>query len=50
MVSNVELEGAHGLAIRRMIEEVQPFRPEATPEELVAEFANGQNRMAALGA
>jgi HEAT repeat protein len=42
------LEGAHGPAIRRMLEEAPPFRPEATPEELVAEFANGQNRMAAF--
>jgi HEAT repeat protein len=31
-----------------MIEEAPPFRPEAAPEELIAEFANGQNRMAAF--
>lgn len=47
MVSNM-LPGTHALAIRRMIEDAPPFRPEAAPEELVAEFANGQNRMAAF--
>ncbi|MGH9383878.1 MAG: HEAT repeat domain-containing protein [Vicinamibacterales bacterium] len=43
-----ELEGDHASAIRRMIKEAAPFRPEASPEELVAEFANGQNRWAAF--
>lgn len=41
-------EGAHAATIHRMIEEAPPFLPEATPEELVAEFANGANRMAAF--
>ncbi len=43
-----EVEGAHASAIRRMIKDAPPFRPEAAPEELVAEFANGKNRMAAF--
>ena len=43
-----ESAGAHAVAIRRMIEAAPPFRPEAAPEELVAEFANGENRMAAF--
>ena len=43
-----ELDGAHASAIRRMIKDAPPFRPWAAPEELVAEFANGQNRMAAF--
>ncbi len=42
------LEAAHASTIRRMIREAPPFRPQATPEELVAEFANGENRMAAF--
>ena len=42
------MEGAHAATIRRMIDEAPPFRPEATPDELVAEFANGQNRMPAF--
>lgn len=41
-------EGAHAPAIRRMLADAAPFRPEASSEELVAEFANGQNRMAAF--
>ena len=41
-------EGAHASAIRRLIKDTPPFRPEASPEELVAEFANGRNRMAAF--
>jgi HEAT repeat protein len=40
--------GAHAVTIRRMLDEAPPFRPEATPDELVAEFANGQNRMPAF--
>ena len=40
--------GTHAATIRRMIDDAPPFRPEATPDELVAEFANGQNRMAAF--
>jgi HEAT repeat protein len=43
-----EVEGAHASAIRRMMNEAPPFRPDAAPEELVAEFANGKNRMAAF--
>jgi HEAT repeat protein len=43
-----EMTGAHAATIRRMIDGAPPFRPEATPDELVAEFANGQNRMAAF--
>jgi HEAT repeat protein len=43
-----EMGGAHAATIRRMIEEAPPFRPEATPDELVAEFAKGQNRMPAF--
>jgi HEAT repeat protein len=31
-----------------MIDEAPPFRPDATPDELVAEFANAPNRMAAF--
>ncbi len=42
------LEAAHASTISRMIREAPPFRPQATPEELVAEFANGENRMAAF--
>lgn len=41
-------EGAHAATIRRMINDAEPFRPEATPEDLVAEFANSENRMAAF--
>ena len=41
------LEAAHASALRRMVEELPPFRPDATPEELVDEFAYGKNRMAA---
>jgi HEAT repeat protein len=42
------LEAAHAATIRRMIKDAPPFRPSATPEELVAEFATGANRMAAF--
>jgi HEAT repeat protein len=42
------LEAAHAATIRRMIKDVPPFRPFATPEELVAEFANSANRMSAF--
>ncbi len=42
------LEAAHASTISRMIKEAPPFRPVAAPEELVAEFANGENRMAAF--
>lgn len=42
------LETAHAATIRRWIEEAPPFRPEASAEELVAEFAIGENRMAAF--
>lgn len=40
--------GAHAPAIRRMIETAPPFRPEATCDALVAEFAHGEHRMAAF--
>jgi HEAT repeat protein len=46
--SLAEWDGAHASAIRRLIRDAPPFRPEAAPEELVAEFANGRNRMAAF--
>ena len=42
------MDGAHAATIRRMIDEAPPFRPDAAPDELVAEFANGRNRMAAF--
>jgi HEAT repeat protein len=41
-------EGAHATTIRRMIQDAPPFRSSATPEELVAEFAHSENRMAAF--
>ena len=43
-----EFEGDHAAVIRRMLEDAPPFRPQAAPEELVAEFANGENRMPAF--
>src|SRR5262245_30990692 len=39
---------AHAAAIRRMIKDAPPFRPAATSEELVAEFADSNSRMAAF--
>ena len=42
------METAHASTINHMIKEAPPFRPEATPDELVGEFANGENRMAAF--
>jgi HEAT repeat protein len=42
------IEGSHAAMIRRMIENAPPFRPDATADELVAEFANAENRMAAF--
>ncbi len=42
------LEAAHASTIRRMVKEAPPFRSEATPEDLVAEFENGEKRMAAF--
>ncbi len=41
------LEAAHSATLRRMVAEAPPFRPDAAPEELVSEFANGPNRFAA---
>jgi HEAT repeat protein len=41
-------EGAHAATIRRMIQDAPPFRPGATCEDLVAEFASSENRMAAF--
>ena len=43
-----ELDGNHAAVIQRMLKDGPPFRPQAAPEELVAEFANGQNRMPAF--
>jgi HEAT repeat protein len=43
-----ELNAAHASTIRRMIKDAPLFRPDASSEELVAEFANGQNRWAAF--
>lgn len=40
--------GAHGAAIRRLLAAAPPFRPEATPEELVEQFADASHRMAAF--
>jgi HEAT repeat protein len=48
MASEVKSEGAHAAVIRRMIQDAPAFRPSDTPEDLVAEFANGENRMAAF--
>ena len=48
LCGQTEMEGAHASAIRRLIKEAPPFRPEASSEDLVAEFANGKNRMAAF--
>lgn len=45
---NNQSQNAHAATIQRMISESPPFRPEATADELVAEFANGENRMAAF--
>jgi HEAT repeat protein len=42
------LEGAHASTIRRLLNEAPPFRPDATPAELVDEFATPQNRLAAF--
>jgi HEAT repeat protein len=42
-----DFKGVHAATIR-MIKEAPPFRPKATPEQLVAEFANGENRMSAF--
>lgn len=43
-----ELKGTHADTIRRMIAEAPTFLPDATPEQLVAEFVHGKNRMAAF--
>jgi HEAT repeat protein len=43
-----ELEGAHAPAIRRMVKDAPALRPDASSDELVAEFANGQNRWPAF--
>lgn len=43
-----ELAGAHAAVIHRMLKDAAPFRPHASSEELVAEFATGQNRMPAF--
>ncbi len=42
------LEPAHAATMRRMVEASPPFRTDATAEELVAEFANPENRMPAF--
>jgi HEAT repeat protein len=41
-------EGAHAATIRQWIEAAPPFRPDATAADLVAEFANSENRMPAF--
>ena len=41
------LEAAHAATLRRMLAEAPHFRPDATPEQLVDEFKNSANRMAA---
>ena len=41
-------EGAHAATIRRLIQDAPPFRPSAAAEDLVAEFARSENRMAAF--
>ena len=43
-----ELHGAHAAVIHRMLKGAPPFRPQASPDELVAELANGRNRMPAF--
>jgi RNA polymerase sigma factor (sigma-70 family) len=43
-----ELKGTHTETIRRMISNAPPFLPKASPDQLVAEFANGKNRMPAF--
>jgi hypothetical protein len=43
-----ESVGDHAAVIHRMLDNAAPFRPQAAPEELVCEFANGQNRMPAF--
>lgn len=40
-------EAAHTATLRRMIASAPPFRPDASPHELVHEFANPENRMSA---
>lgn len=41
------LEAAHASVLRRMVDETPPFRLQATPRQLVGEFANGTHRWAA---
>lgn len=41
-------EPAHAATLHRSVEEAPPFRPEAGSEELVAEFANAENRFPAF--
>ena len=45
---NDSVRPAHASTLRRMLDEAPPFRPDATPEELVAEFANADHRMSAF--
>jgi hypothetical protein len=42
------LEAAHAKVLERMVNAQPVFRPDATSEELVAEFANGGHRMPAF--
>jgi hypothetical protein len=42
------LEPAHAKVLERMVNAQPIFRPDATSEELVAEFANGEHRMPAF--
>ena len=43
-----EPEGAHTSTLRRMIENAPPFLPGASARQLVEEFENAENRMAAF--
>ena len=42
------LEAAHAAVIERMIAENPTFRPDATPDQLVADFAVSENRLPAF--
>lgn len=48
MTGPLDGRAAHASTIRRMLDAAPPFRLEATPEELVAEFANASHRMDAF--
>ena len=46
--STPELEGAHAATLKRFVDERPPFRPEATPEQLVDELTYRENRIPAF--